>query len=533
MRLPDGPIFVAPLPSQVSGVDFLGLAAVNERLAALALPGITNITRYMRAYSAMCWLVWRFAQHMSQIAARKPISEREIAKQFRQFREKVELLFTLGNPDYTQIAGQTRRGLLPENGKRFPLEFSAFGDYKISWFDAAVYGPSLGVESGLGFIARAPGNSYRPTDLGEELAKALDELLRKSKFYDALTDIESITGSTDMIDDLAKRWTVRQSTAKERTCFRKALTPENAGAEGTNLAANRVAMIHLILAAVELLGGSASVDEVRQTVARGVSPRRKPLRMDGTEKTQAMWAVLQLRQLQRLSHESLLRWLELTLMSPPTDLKGRTPAALAELAASQAAQYFNLDPMDDLEVVLNQFEAPKDTPDFYLAGLSSKRLDPFEWLGIIQSLRNVETDTARLPGAALAGLVISAKQASFLTLSERHAPFLSIGRAGRLSLQSLVGIFASYQNATVSEFIRFLVESCVIGQHFKTTNAKLEPNKNKYRFIRTDEGLRLLIRESQVTRLNVTGDRLDNAMELMVDCGLLDWHGDDDSYHLP
>jgi len=532
MRIPDGPIFVDPLPSQVTGVDFLGLAAVNERLVALSFPGISNVTRYLRAYSAMSWMTWRFAEYLKQEAERKSMSERDIGRRFRRFREKVELLFTLGNPDHNQVAGQTRRDHLPERG-RFPLEFSAFGNFKISWLDAAVYGPSLGSENGLGFLERAPGASYRPTLLGEELARGLDAVLQKSPYYNALIDVEANTGSNELVSDLGERWAVRESSAREREVYRKGLFPENAGVEGGSLRANRVAMIRLVLRAVKLHGGRATIDEVRQAIARGLTASGKGLELADCAKTQGMWSVLQLRQLQRLAHESLLRWLEGTLLNPPSTLKGRTPAALAELAAQQTAAYFDAETSDPLQLVLDRLKTPKSTPDFYIAGLSRPRLDPFRALDDLQGLADVENHTPQLPGMALYCLALCAKQAEFLTTSENRAPWLGIGGRSRLSLRSLTELFSVYRSESLSEFMRFLIESCVVGQHFAITGAKLEADKNKYRFISTDEGLRLLIRPNQITRLNVTGDRLQNAMELMADCALLSTTETSGTFALP
>ena len=62
MTSSDAPFFVDPVAPQNSGVDFLGLAAVGERLIGIALPGINNVTRYVRAYSMASWTAWKFDQ---------------------------------------------------------------------------------------------------------------------------------------------------------------------------------------------------------------------------------------------------------------------------------------------------------------------------------------------------------------------------------------------------------------------------------------------------------------------------------------
>lgn len=521
MRIPDSAIFLDPLPSLVTGVDFLGLAALNERLVALCLPGISNVTRYMRAYSAMSWMAWRFSEHLKKSIGGSRVSERDIQRAFRRFREKVELLFTLGNPDFSQIAGQTRRTFLPDGVQRFPLEFKAFGDYKISWLDAAVYGPSLNSDSGLGFLQRAPGIAYRPTPRGEELATALDESLRRSVYYGELADVERNTGTNAMVKDLGKRWAVRGSSAKERTAFRKAFFPDGAGEEGSSLHANRVAMLKLVIRALRALRGRGTVDEVRQTIARGADPNGRSIDLSACEKTQSVWAVLQIRQLQRLAHEALLRWLELVLLDPPADLKGLTARHLADLAGMRVAKYFKVESTAPLSTVFSKLN--KGNPrDYYLAGLARPEIDPFAILADLLGMES-ELQDQRLPGAAVYALALCCNQAKVIATKPNQERWLEAGGRSRLSLKALVDLFAAYSDSDIAIFSRVLIESCVVGQHLAVTAAKLEPGKNKYRFITTESGLRLLIRPNQVTRLAVTGDRLENAMELMMDCGLLEW----------
>lgn len=473
----------------------------------------------------MSWMAWRFAQYVKEQTRNAKISERELASRFRQFREKIELLFTLGNPDFPQIAGQTRRNFLDEKGKRFPLEFSAFGSYKVSWLDAAVYGPSLNAESGLGFLERAPGNSYRPTAVGEELALALDDSLQRADHYRTLCDVDNNGGSRELVEDLADRWAVRKSNAKERACFRKVFFPEEVGEEGSTLVANRVAMIRLVLEAVKAQGHGATIDQVRQSIARGITRRGKRVTVPEATRTQAMWSVLQIRQLQRLAHEALLRWVELVLLDRPEGYVGSTPAALSALAIRHASQYLDVKPSSSLEVIWDRVDKG-NASDFYFAGLRNSDVDPFDVMERLLDMRNLTTDTPKVPGVALHALTLCAKQAEAMAEDEDKARWLTTGGRSRLALRTLIDAFQTYRDQSFGTFVQFLIESCVIGQHFAVTAAKLEANKNKYRFISTEDGLRLLIRPDQLTRLAVTGDRLANAMELMSDCGILQWTED-------
>lgn len=53
----DRPIFTEPLAFEIAGDDPLGLAPTNERLYMAVFPGVNNVVRYIRVYSAICWSV--------------------------------------------------------------------------------------------------------------------------------------------------------------------------------------------------------------------------------------------------------------------------------------------------------------------------------------------------------------------------------------------------------------------------------------------------------------------------------------------
>lgn len=529
MLIPDRPIFVSPLPSLVSGVDFLGLAAVNERMVARALPGISNVTRYMRVYSVMAWMAWRFSEHLKDANGPrgKGLTEAEIRRRFKAFREKVEFLFTLGNESYTNMAGASRRAYLPEGEAAFDVDFKAFGDVAVSWLDAAQYGPSLGVDNGLGLIKRTPGRSYAPTPIGVELAVALDKSLAKSAYYDSICDVHSSSVTRAMIEELASHWEARSSTSAERRHFSAAFFQVDGDEEGKrNPNANRAAMIRLVLRAVEAIGEAATVVEVREAIARGITVSGKVLDLASSELTQAVWAVLQIRQLQRLAQEAMLRWVEKSLLEPSEEPYGRTPRALADRATTLAAKFLDLSADTPLRSLCARIEAKVDGRDYYVAGLTVDEIDIFRLRERLIALAANTDDMTLIPGHAVHALLVCAGHARSLLDSERHARWLDTGDRSRISLRTLVNLVESYRDQPLRAFVHVLIETGVIGQHFNVTATKLEAGKNKFRFITVEEGLRPLIRPDQVTGLFVTGDRLENAMQLMADCGLLKWDGE-------
>jgi len=139
----------------------------------------------------------------------------------------------------------------------------------------------------------------------------------------------------------------------------------------------------------------------------------------------------------------------------------------------------------------------------------------------------------RAPGLALRGLAIAAVQAVALANDSDFSGPFALGRGDRLSVQTLIDLFESYQGRSIADFVEMLIESCTVGQHFATAASRLEPGKNKYRFVPSEHGLEPLFDPDKVLRVDVTPDRLGTAMSLMRDCGLLSRTADPDVFGLP
>jgi hypothetical protein len=507
------------------------LGAVNERLIAEFLPGISNVTRHMRVYSVMSWVAWRFEQYFRDEL--QTSTEKEIKTKYRAFQEKIELLFTWGNLGRSiGIVGSNRP--YPDHDREVPLSFSQFGKSTVSWMDAAFYGPSLKVGSGLGFLAEPTYGSYRPTDEGRALAAALDASLRTSGYYRRLADVSDLRGSRKMALDLSKRWSVLDSTPKERRVFARVFAPDEATAPEGSSAATRAIALRLIRAAAGACGGEGTEQDLREALARGLGVAGALRVADAEKPAQALWAGLQVRQLQRLGHESLLRWVELSLFDPPVEVPNRTSRGLADLCAELAARSLGIsknNPMSDITARL--VEPLRAQTDLYLVGSRLPRVDPFAALRRLREVANTEDEFIALPAAALDALCIAAMQAKHFTADQRFQRILELGFSDRLSLSTLIDLFSKNQEKSLGNFFGLLIESCAVSQHLATAAARIEPGKNKFRFMPSEVGLKALINDEQVQRLNVTGDRLQTALSLMVDCGILDWNDERGKFCLP
>jgi hypothetical protein len=529
MRIPSGPVFVDPLPVLVSGVDFLGLGAVNERLIAHFLPGISNATRYMRVYSVMTWMAWRFDEHFRSL--NRGLSVTELDRRFRRFREKVELLFTWGNLDHAYgIVGSRRR--FPTSSAPTRLSFKDFGSSKVSWLDAALYGPSMKVNNGLGFLEPRVGSTLGPSASGVQLALAMDAVLQRSRNYDWLCDLSDDMATRKIAVDFGERWSVTESTRREREIFAAAFAPAKSTLETDPDGAARCSAVRLIYSALERCGGTATVDEVRSTIVRGIPTADGLFAERRDENARAMWTALQVRQLQRLCHEALLRWIELLLLERPAGMQGQSAHELAAFCTRKVSERLELTADQPLSavtaLVAGTTKCRGDT-----VPLGGASVDVLAYASKVRAVREIDRGIEELPAMALHGLTIAAVQAASLAKCDLYRPYFRLGQRERLSLDTLVELFRDYQDRPLSSFVELLIESCTIGQHLATAAARLEPGKNKYRFVPSDDGLRLLIAPKQLTGLGTTPDRLETGMSLMADCGLLRRHDPAGEYGLP
>ena len=78
--LPQSAFFLPPPSSENSGVDFLGLRQANLDMMADLIPGTNNVTPYIRPFSILSWIYWKFhdlcvsvGQGALSLLAKKPV----------------------------------------------------------------------------------------------------------------------------------------------------------------------------------------------------------------------------------------------------------------------------------------------------------------------------------------------------------------------------------------------------------------------------------------------------------------------------
>ena len=518
MSIPEGPFFVSPVRAEISGIDFLSLGAVGERLIAAGLPGITNVTRYLRPYTVAAWIAWRFNEHLKEITRQNAALPKRKGPLFKAFREKSELLFTWCNKSAVGAIGNSR--IYPDNTKPVQLAFDneAFGPVnKASWFAAAFYGPSFSVANGLGFVY--PFESvYVPTPIGEEAARIIDKLMASHpKAHSRIAHLTDNEGSLRDVEALQDALDLGATTANERALFRGVLYQEARVGTWDGSHGNRSTTIALILKALAS-AGPLDVEDVRQTIALGITPAGKNALEPRLEGMQRLWFVLSLRQLQRVALERLLRWLEFQLLDLAGQwcdidvVKGKLVETLKETWPQSEALTVS-DCLDGIRSAIGQGGGVFRSP------LSDSRLSQFKLRRELEAAP--DSRHKAIPARAVLALLHCVANAELTEGEKELASMLRMGLSERVSLATLTQFARSRGKRKVSDFAQDVLTHLVYAQHLQTAASRVEEGKNKFRFAMDDEGLRLLIPGTSINGQLGTPDRIQHALYLMAECDLV------------
>jgi hypothetical protein len=305
-----GPYIVSEPPLISGGVDFLGLRQTNLDLMAEAIPGINNVTRYVRPFSLMAWITWKYRE----LAAGNPRMAHD--KIFPSFRERAESLFTWShwiNGRRDLVGMRSFRPPIGADGKA-PLDFASWRRQpnNTSYFAAVQYGPASKEVTGLGILKSVgPRLPLQPTSLGEKLAKALDNRLRGREVYDRLFGtLDKVRASKREASDLYKGWSISTPSKEECELFKAAIFPSE-----PDPPARRRSEIIARVQALVADHGPITIGTLRKSLASRPGP---PM----TDTVQTRWLALQLRQAQRLGFEVLFHELEtIAIRSAPSRTK--------------------------------------------------------------------------------------------------------------------------------------------------------------------------------------------------------------------
>jgi hypothetical protein len=270
VEFPQAAFFLPPSSSENNGVDFLGLRQANLDMMAALIPGTNNVTSYIRPFSVLSWIFWKFHGMCEKAGIDRPSSE-----EMRLFRERIKVLFTWGArlEDTPNIPG--KRAEPPSQGGPVALTFKAWGRVQssTSLIAALWYGPASKTAAGLGFLEPYKAGFFRPTRRGIGLAEALDGVLRTDPApYAKLIDtLAPVSATEDEARALRVLWGAPSPTHTERQVFREALFKESAAGDYATPLGQRSSTI-----ALARLHLSQSAEALSKNMPRRTSAFRAP-----------------------------------------------------------------------------------------------------------------------------------------------------------------------------------------------------------------------------------------------------------------
>jgi hypothetical protein len=528
----DAPTFNIPLGSEVSGDDPLGLAPVNERLYGSVFPGINNVVRYILIYALLCWAAWRVEEHLRKQA--KCLTTMEVTDLFESMQEKVELLVTwanVGREDVTGLVGTRRK--FPEDDRRVTMRFETFGTNEAAYMAAVQYGPSI--TNGLGFLEARAHDTFGCTESGKQLAEALDHSLRASPHYKWLSDVTGLSARRSQVMALRPLLDVLQPRKIQQQVFLSRLIPECVDGEDKSLDANRRSGMQLALRAIESVNAwngrrkrastGASEDEVRAAMSRGCSPDGRQFDLSGVELAQAKWAVLQLRQYQRACFEAFYVGLEFVL-SGQVDILDRSKAGVAAFMGRLCEEAFEgkRKPLvRHIEEAVR--ESQGDSSSLFRAALKEVKADVFECRYRLLDTEIEVMDGNRMPllAEAAQGLVFCSVEAGNLASDPRMRPYLRLDE-DKIPLSKMPELVAKFGARPIKELAAHIVRHNVIARHYEIValRSRQGDEKNRFRFVESDTGLRRYDDSRGLPGLTEARDRLARVLDLLEQSSLLE-----------
>ncbi len=517
MNAPTGPFFVPRFEPTTGGVDFLGLRQVNLALAFECIPGINNVTIYVRPFSVVSWIFWKFHELVER-SGRSEFKSSEV----RVYQERVEALFTWGHvlKGVGGIPGTDAKPPKPVGGK-VSLKFTDWGRSaeNTSLLAAVQYGPASKTVGGLGFLNPVEAGVLQTCGKGVVLAKALDTELRKTRGYRLLNTLGESGAAPADAEELFDAWSVRTPTAAERKALREVYFDETSLGTASDIG-RRSSTLSIAIAVLGRAAEPISADAVREGMVN-LRVKNRVIRL--TEElmpTWHRWAVLQLRQTQRIALEALLAWAEWQIISRGV----RTTEALADIAVRELKE--STDPEmkgSSLESVISSMFAKTPTArEALLAGMGDKVVSIFNLRYRLQEC--VQSECENAVALAVHTLLVCARLAELFDLEEQARSSLAHGGPQRISLRHWASTVRRIQSFPLRRALLHVIENFVLSQHFAVAVSRFDGATQRLRISIEEEGLRPLVGEPWVPV--VSPDRLDAALWLASDCGLI--HGTED-----
>jgi hypothetical protein len=501
------------------GVDPLGLRQINLNMMDAALPGINNVTRFVRPYSFMAWAWWKVAQ----AAEARGVSMAEIPD-LQDVVDRLEVLFVWSHFLVGEGDGLPGRLVitdkLPSKGSSRTYEFHGPGwkslraarRYSTGIMAPIQYGPSI---RALGWL-RAQDGAFRPSSEVVAAVEALDAEI-SGGLAEPLFAPGSVSVGPDDAEALHDAWTVGRTTEAEREAFKHLFYIIGEGAPANSTAKLRRQTLDLMLAVLGQAKEGMSVTDIRRAMACGRTTGGESLVLSEAQRASHLnWAALQARQLQRLALEALLRWIENRID------EGRSLPELLAADAHQAARKVENDSGAATVGAYLDSAIARAGAVGWPAACGNGETDIFDLMDLLMKAQD-EPGCAAVPGLALRALAYMHAMTEALSEAGVTAGIQGPlgGASDRLPLSVASHRLKSARTRSVGSLWAEILEAWVIGQHVRWSVARNGDGTQRLRIALGERGWIRLRKGRLSGPFGPTSDRLWTAMALAAECGLV------------
>lgn len=516
---------VSELQMQPGGVDPLGLRQLNLDLMDWALPGINNVTSLIRPYVLMAWAWWKAAQ-VAQLKTTEEVS----VDTLRGMVDRIETVFIWSHLLVGQPEGLPGRFVLgrslPHIDEAKPYAF--FGrDWErlrkerranTSLMSAVQYGPSIRVLEGIGWLASTKKGAFVPVD---DVMPAVIAFDRAVSPHLPATLTRFADGKLTARDaaKLHSLWSTGKPTGIEKRVFREAFFGRGDGAHPTSREFRRRSTLSLIFAVLQGAKHPLDIPTIRRMMFSGRTSASRQIGLtEELAPAHRCWIALQARQLQRISLEALLVWIEQRIDQMGGTADAPSLSAEANRLAGEYSPTAYSRGVRAFRKAIDNLAKPYGWP--VAAGLGGK-CDLFSLADeLLLAQQNREFDS--LPSLSLRGIGISAAITdALIEQGEGRGPDdLLGGPVDRLPLALASLRLERLSDAPMPDLWREIIESWVLAQHVRWSVARSGDETQRLR-IAVDEGGWVRLRSKLSGPFRLTPDRLSTALSLSANCGLV------------
>ncbi|MBN9597767.1 MAG: septum formation inhibitor-activating ATPase [Afipia sp.] len=481
---------IAPMPTIIlGGVDPLGLRQINFDLMDEVLPGLNNVARHIRPFVVVAW-AWRRATQIAQQSGKKRIE----VDLLRDFVDRIEVIYGwsqfLKNPAADLPGRDVLRPLLKVDlytfaGEAWKKRREARED-STAFLAAINYGPAL---KSMGWLHSHPEDSKLmiADEYIQPALSAFEKTIAADLDHPAFSKLGKVTVTKAEATKWGKAWAIEKYSKAEQKAFEEALL-------GARSPKARQLGMKLVIAASKSSHG-ADVGQVRRRMSGG-PPRLK----NSTEHqiTIMNWRRVQVRQLFRFCLESMLFW------------------AIAQLQDSAAPTS---------KLVSKFLKHTKISPSVRTtAKWLQKHYDPST--GPVELIEQLESAHQEERWEPLAVAITQALAFCMLTELEQGQV---VERPDRLPISRARTECAQRFYMKPAEFMKHIFESWILAQHvYWSVGRGLADARARgksilrLKVVLEDGGWALAPGVTYGSLPVPTADRLQTALSLAYECGLID-----------